>query len=112
MRTPKSVDKLPHQRPIGKGKLGHDEAQTMAVEGLGFLADDTDRLDRFLALSGLNPATLRAAAGAPGFLLAVLDHIAGDESLLIAFSTAAGHDPRDIARAREILGGQHSEQGA
>jgi hypothetical protein len=110
MRTPKSVDKLPNRRPVGKDKLGRDDAQMIAIEGLEFLAGDTARLERFLALSGLNPATLRAAAGAPGFLLAVLDHIAGEESLLLAFSTAAGRDPRDIARAREILGGLQRER--
>jgi hypothetical protein len=112
MRTPKSVDKLPHQRPIRKNELGRDDAQQIAVEGLGFLAGDSQRLERFLTLSGLNPATLRAAAGAPGFLLAVLDHIAGEETLLIGFAAAAGHDPRDIARAREILGGPQPEHSA
>lgn len=110
MRTPKSVDKLAHHRPIRKGGLDRDAAQTIAVEGLGFLAGDSERLERFLALSGLNPATLRAAAGAPGFLLAVLDHIAGDERLLVTFSAAAGRDPRDIARARDILGERQREQ--
>jgi hypothetical protein len=112
MRTPKSVDKLANRRPAGKGQPGHDDARTIAIEGLEFLAADTERLERFLALSGLSPATLRAAAAAPGFLPAVLDHIAGEESLLLAFSAAAGRDPRDIARAREILGGRPSEPGA
>ena len=112
MKTPKSVDNRPYQRPIRKSELSQDDAQTIAVEVLGFLAADGRRLERFLALSGLNPATVRAAAGAPGFLLAVLDHMVGDEKLLVGFSTAAGRDPRDIARAREILGSPQPDLGA
>lgn len=77
----------------------------MAIEALTFLAADDDRLHNFLSLSGLTPVTLRAAAATPGFLVAVLDHIAGDETLLIAFCGATTRDPRAIAKARAALGG-------
>lgn len=105
MRTPKSVDNFAHRQAIRKRGLSQEDAQKIAVEGLGFLAGDDERLERFLALSGLTPATLRAAAAAPGFLAAVLDHIAGDEMLLLRFAAAAACDPRHIASAREILRG-------
>jgi hypothetical protein len=37
---------------------------------------------RFLALSGLGLGNLRAAAEEPGFLAALLDHLASDEACL------------------------------
>ena len=40
----------------------------------------------------------------PGFLGGVLEHMLGDESLLIAFASSAGIDPAAVARARETLG--------
>ena len=41
----------------------------------------------------------------PRFLAGVLEHMLGDESLLIAFATSAGIDPAEVARARSALGG-------
>lgn len=111
MRTPKSVNKTPARQPIGK-TLGRDDAQEIAIRALGFLASDRRRLERFVALSGLAPQTLRAAAAAPGFLLAVLDHVVGEETLLVGFSAAEGRDPRDIVKARAILGEPQGTRGA
>jgi Protein of unknown function (DUF3572) len=84
-------------------KLTRDAAEMIAVDALTFLAEDPARLDRFLALSGLGLDHLRAAAAEPGFLTALLDHLAADETLLLAFAAHAKHDPSAIARAREIL---------
>ena len=83
--------------------MSHDEAEAMAIAALGFLAEDAERLSRFLALSGLTPESLRKAAAAPGFLAAVLDHLAGDERLLVAFAVAQTCDPARVARARALL---------
>ena len=84
-------------------KLTKDAAESMAIEVLGFLAEDPARLDRFLALSGLGLDNLRAAAEEPGFLAAVLDHLASDEALLLAFAAKSTHEPSAIVRAREVL---------
>jgi hypothetical protein len=80
-------------------------ANEIAVQGLAFLAEDIDRLGRFLALSGLDPATIREAAREPGFLAGVLDHIMGDESLLVAFAAGNQLRPQQIVEARNILAG-------
>jgi hypothetical protein len=80
-------------------------ANEIAVQGLAFLAEDIDRLGRFLALSGLDPATSREAAREPGFLAGVLDHIMGDESLLVAFAAGNQLRPQQIVEARNILAG-------
>jgi hypothetical protein len=81
------------------------DAETLAVAGLVFLASDTERLEPFLSLSGLNPGNIRAAATDPGFLRAVLEHIVADESLLMAFAANEQRDPADVLRALHKLGG-------
>ncbi len=77
----------------------------MAIAALGFLAGEEARLERFLALSGLGPHNLREAAADLGFLAAVLDYVASDELLLVAFAANQGLDPAAIARAKESFGG-------
>ena len=85
-------------------------ASALAIAALSFIAEDPERLGRFLALSGIGPDSLRAAAREPGFLLGVLEHVTGDEALLLAFSESAGIDPVDIARARDVLAGEVPQQ--
>ena len=82
------------QRVNGKLSTGAEGAETMAIAALGFLAAEPERLARFLALSGLGPHNLRQAATSPGFLAAVLDHLAADERLLVAFAAAEGSTRR------------------
>ena len=89
--------------PAKQPKLSKSGAETIAIEVLSFLAGSPGRLDRFLALSGLGRDNLRAAAGEPGFLAAILDHLASDERLLLAFAASTGHAPATIAKARDIL---------
>ncbi|MGH6796726.1 MAG: DUF3572 domain-containing protein [Methylocella sp.] len=89
--------------PAKPPQLTKIAAESMAIEVLTFLAGNPPRLDRFLALSGLGRDNLRAAAGEPGFLAAILDHLANDERLLLAFATNTGHAPATIAKARDIL---------
>lgn len=86
-------------------RVGRDEAEEIAIRALGFLAGDADRLGRFLALTGIDPAEIRALAGKKSFLVSVLDHVMGDESLLLAFSANAGIAPDKIAPARHRLDG-------
>ena len=81
-------------------------AEMLAIQALTFIAEEPERFSRFLELSGIEGALLRAAASEPGFLAGVLEHMLGDESLLIAFADSAGIDPAEIARARSALGGK------
>ncbi len=77
--------------------------ETVATRALSFLAADFERLGRFLAMSGLDPATVRQAARDPAFLPAVLDHLLGDERLLLAFSESEGRGPETVAEARRAF---------
>jgi hypothetical protein len=82
-----------------------EAATELAIAALTFIAADDERLGTFLALSGIGPESLRAAARAPDFLVGVLDHVAGDEALLIAFAEHGEIDPADVVRARDLLAG-------
>lgn len=62
-------------------------------------------MERFLALTGVDPSDVRTLSNESGFQLALLDHLCGDEQLLLAFASAEGHDPEQIVAARFALGG-------
>jgi hypothetical protein len=80
-------------------------AESLAVQALGFLAQDPERLSRFLALTGLDAASIRSAAAESGFLAGVLAHLGGDQRLLAEFATEAGVAPAEVDRARHLLAG-------
>jgi hypothetical protein len=85
-------------------------AEALAIQALNYIAVDTERLGRFLALTGIGPGEIRAAAREPGFLAGVLDHVACHEALLVEFAADAGIDPAEIRKARAALGGQGWER--
>jgi hypothetical protein len=90
------------KKPAGQTQ---EAAEMLAVQALGFIAEDPERLNGFLSVTGVEPGAIRNAASEPGFLAGVLEHMLGDETLLIAFADSAGIDPAEIARARNALGG-------
>ena len=96
----------------GRGGPTNEWAQGLAIEALAYLASDIERLEPFLSLSGIDLANLRQVAADPAFLTAVLEHLASDETLLLAFAANAGHDPSDIDRARQLLAGPQPDWGA
>ncbi len=78
-------------------------AEALAIQALSYIAKDPEQFDRFLALTGIGPESLRQAAGEPNFLLGVLDHLSSDERLLLAFVAQNEIPPEAIAEARERL---------
>jgi hypothetical protein len=88
---------------------GRERAETLAIAALSFLAEEPDRLGAFLALSGIGPESLRAAAGEPHFLAGVLEHVVSNEKLLLDFAAHQGIDPFDVTRARQALAGPHRD---
>ncbi len=80
-------------------------AETLAIQALGFLASEPERIGPFLATTGLDPANLRAVAAEPGFLAAVLEHIGSSDSLLLEFAGNLRLNPEIVAQACRRLGG-------
>ncbi|MFC0219188.1 DUF3572 domain-containing protein [Pseudochelatococcus lubricantis] len=81
------------------------DPEALAISALAFLAGEPERLGRFLAITGLGPETIRGAASNPGFLTAVLDYLANDETLLVAFAANVGIAPEAVAQAQTRLAG-------
>jgi Protein of unknown function (DUF3572) len=84
--------------------------ETLAVQALAYLADEPDRLRRFLAVSGLDAAQIRTAAAEPGFLAGVLEYVCSDEKLMLAIADHLQLDPGELARAQTALSGRQWER--
>lgn len=83
--------------------MAHDDAETLALRALGHVVGDPDLGPRFLDLTGLDVAGLRARAGEPGLLAAVLAFLAAHEPSLVATADALGVKPAALVRAHEAL---------
>ncbi|WP_119392317.1 DUF3572 domain-containing protein [Taklimakanibacter lacteus] len=83
--------------------VSRGEAEIIALKILGFLANDHARLNRFLALSGVDLNDLGAGAQSPDFLAGILNHLLQDEPLLLTFSAEHDLDPRLPALALRAL---------
>lgn len=79
------------------------DAEALAISALGFVAGDPELLPRFLALTGLQPATLRKAAAEPGFLAGVLQFILAHEPTLMRFCAETGAEPAAVGEALTAL---------
>jgi len=91
-------------------RLTREQAETLAIQALAFIAGDGERLGRFLAVTGIGPAEIRAAAREPAFLSGVLEYMASDDRLIAAFAAETNLDPADIDRGRIALGGNPWER--
>jgi hypothetical protein len=93
----------------GRRTLDREAAETIAAQALGFLAGEPQRFARFLALTGVELEDMRASAGSPEILAAVLAHVTSDESLLLTFAAENHIAPETIAPALVILQGHALE---
>ncbi len=89
-----------------RGLLTAEGAELLAIDALGWLAGDEEALERFMALTGVDPGQLRQAAADPAFLTGVLDYFANDERLVVAYATHAGIPPERLLVARQVLSGE------
>ena len=78
---------------------------SLAIAALSWIAADSDLMNRFLALTGIEPAHIRSAAGEPGFLAGVLDFLLAHEPTLMRFCDDNGIRPETVMRAQMALGG-------
>lgn len=82
-----------------------DEAEMIALRGLGWLAGHETLLHRFLADAGLSAGDLRARAGEPVVLASVLDFVLTEDAMVLDLAAELGCGPHDIAAARAHLPG-------
>jgi len=80
-----------------------ETAEGVAAQGLAFLAGEPARLARFLTETGLTPGQIREQVESPEFLAAVLEHLVGDESLLLVFAASTSVAPETVAPALALL---------
>lgn len=85
--------------------MAPEEAETIGIRALAFVAGDPDLLPRFLSITGIDAGRIREAAGQPGFLAGVLDFILAHEPTVTAFAEASGLDPSSLSAARRALPG-------
>ena len=76
------------------------DRSALALAALGWILGDDDRAQRFLALTGLTPETLRAAIGDEATHEAVFDFLCAHEPDLLAAAEALGVEPQALVGNR------------
>jgi hypothetical protein len=84
-------------------RISNEEAENIGLNAFSYITAYEERLERFLAVSGLRPDTIRSAAASPGFFAAILDYVASDEPLLIALAKELNMKPEHIMQAHWTL---------
>ena len=94
----------------GKGvTMQNDQAETIALRALAFLAHEEDLLTQFFATTGLTPQDLKDHFREPELLAGVLDAILADDSVLLAFCNSTSLSPETLILARRTLPGGRGE---
>lgn len=83
--------------------MSTDQAESIALQALAFLASDSELLPRFLALTGIDPGEIRKAAAEPGFLAGVLAFFMAHEPSLLKLAEVVGLKPEDLDAAAHAL---------
>lgn len=81
-----------------------EETVALALRVVGWIVSEQGRAERMLALTGLEPQTLREKLTEPATLRALLDFVLDHEPDLMACAKAIGVQPGEIAAARARLG--------
>jgi len=85
-----------------------EQAETLALQALAWLAGNDELLPVFLGASGAAEADLRAGASDPAFLGALLDFLLMDDAWVMQFCDATGQDYTAPMAARAALPGGQS----
>ena len=85
--------------------MQQDCAEMIAVQALGWLAGNDDLLGVFLGATGASVDDLRAQAGDPTFLGAVLEFVMNDDAWVMAFCNSTGLSYDAPMQARQSLPG-------
>ncbi|MBB5987828.1 DUF3572 family protein [Sphingobium lignivorans] len=78
--------------------------ESMALRLIGWVVADSVRADRMLALTGLDPASLRAGLSDSALLGALMDFVISHEPDLIACARDLAVEPAALVAARARIG--------
>lgn len=95
----------PRKRAAAPPKLTAEDAETVALKAVGFIAADDELMSRFVALTGCGAEELRARLADRAFLAAVLDFILADETTTLNFAEGEEFAPETPMLARMRLTG-------
>ena len=79
------------------------DADVVGLQALVWTIGDPDRASRLIAVTGLDPDDLRARAGEPAVLSAVLGFLENYEPDLIACAAALAVKPEALVHARSVI---------
>jgi hypothetical protein len=82
-----------------------EQAETIALQALSFLAKDDELLSQFLTMTGITAHDLKKRFREPDLLGAVLDAILGNDTVLLGFCNAVSLSPDTLVKARRALPG-------
>lgn len=85
--------------------MDKEQAETIALQALSFLAKDEELLAQFLMSTGLTPQELKKRLREPDLLGGVLDAILANDSVLLEFCNATSLSPDTLIMARRVLPG-------
>lgn len=85
--------------------MQQETAETLALKVLVWLVGNEELLPVFLGSTGLGEQDLRARAGEPELLTAVLDFVTMNDEWVNDCATTVGLDPYDLSRARQAMPG-------
>ncbi len=85
--------------------MKNEQAETIALHALAWIAGHEELLPLFLGATGASLADLRRQAPEPAFQASVLDFLTMEDAWVIAFCDALGLKYEDPIRARQTLPG-------
>jgi hypothetical protein len=86
-----------------RDRITRPQAETIALNGLAFLAAQAEEIERFLRNTGLDAAELRSRAGDPDVLRAVLEYILAGDATTTGFCADQNIALRDLHAANHLL---------
>ena len=92
-------------KSVGNSSDGRKLAETLAAQAFSWVADDVDRLNAFMAMTGAAPADMVRNATSPAFLGTVLDYVLTEDQLVVAFCDDRGFAYTAPMQARQLLPG-------
>ncbi len=85
--------------------MTQEQAETIALQALSFLAKHEELLAQFLMSSGLSPLELKKRIREPDLLGGVLDAILANDAVLLDFCKITSLSPTTVVGARKALPG-------